>query len=259
MSTTGTAVALRASGVSRRFGAEQALLGVDIDVRCGEVHALVGLNGAGKSTLMRLALGMLRPDAGRVELFGVVVGHGRAPDWGRVGHLIETPPCYPQLTVREQVYAAARLQGLPRAAARHAAEEIIEQLELGRWRDRLSRQLSFGNRQRVGIGCALVHRPDLLVLDEPSNGLDPQGIVRVRELLRARARDQQAAVVVSSHHLDEVARMANRVTVLHRGRVVGALDPAAADVERQFFAMVLAADIGEEAGADPALSSHGRP
>ena len=104
-----------------------------------------------------------------------------------------------------------------------------------------------------------MHRPDLLVLDEPSNGLDPQGIVRVRELLRARARDQQAAVVVSSHHLDEVARMANRVTVLHRGRVVGALDPAAADVERQFFAMVLAADVAEEAGADPALSSHGRP
>ena len=254
----GAAVALRVSGVSRRFGGEQALLGVDLDVRCGEVHALVGLNGAGKSTLLRLVLGMLRPDAGTVELFGVVVGHGRAPDWGRVGHLIETPPCYPELTVREQVYAAARLQRLPRAAARSAAEEIIELLELGHWRGQLSRHLSLGNRQRLGIACALVHRPDLLVLDEPSNALDPQGLVHVRELLRERARDQPAAVLVSSHHLDEVARMANRVTVLHRGRVVGALDPAAADVERQFFAMVLAADVADT-DADPALSSHGRP
>ena len=92
MSTVGAAVALHVSRVSRRFGGEQALLGVDLDVRCGEVHALVGLNGAGKTTLMRLVLGMLRPDAGRVELFGVAVGRGRAPDWGRVGHLIETPP-----------------------------------------------------------------------------------------------------------------------------------------------------------------------
>ena len=223
------------------------------------MHALVGLNGAGKTTLMRLMLGMLRPDAGWVELFGVVVGHGRAPDWGRVGHLIEAPPCYPELTVREQVYAAARLQGLTRAAAPGAAEEIIEQLELGHWRDQLSRQLSLGNRQRLGIACALVHRPDLLVLDEPSNALDPQGLVQVRELLRERARDQPAAVLVSSHHLDEVARMANRVTVLHRGRVVGALDPAAADVERRFFAMVLAADVAADTDADPALSSHGRP
>ena len=142
-----------------------------------------------------------------------------------------------------------------------AAEGIIEQLELGHWRDRRSRQLSLGNRQRLGIACALVHRPDLLVLDEPSNALDPQGIVRVRELLRERARDQQTAVLVSSHHLDEVARVANRVTVLHRGRVVGTLNPAAADVERQFFAMVLAADIAADiatdADADPALSSQG--
>jgi ABC-2 type transport system ATP-binding protein len=246
-------VALCVRRVGRRFCREQALAGVDLNVCCGEVHALVGLNGAGKSTLMRLMLGTLKADVGRVEFFGTIVNHGRTSDWGRVGHLIEAPSCYPELTVREQVRAAARLQGLSRAAARSAAEEVIEHLELGHWRDRRTRQLSLGNRQRLGIACALVHRPDLLVLDEPSNGLDPSGVVRVRELLRERAREQRAAVLVSSHHLDEVARMADRITVLHRGRVVGKLDPNCVDVERQFFAMVLAADVGARPDLDIAL------
>lgn len=255
MSTEGTAsagvVAVSASQVSRRFVHEQALAGVDLDVRRGEVHAVVGLNGAGKSTLMRILLGMLRPDAGRVELFGAPVDP-RVTGWARVGHLIEAPPVYPELTVREQVYAAGRLQGLPRAAAVGGAEEVIEQLELGHWRNRRSRQLSLGNRQRLGIACALVHRPDVLVLDEPSAALDPVGVVRVRELLRERARDERVAVLVSSHHLDEVARMADRITVLHRGRIIGGLDPRGVDVERQFFGMVLAADRDRAAAAAPA-------
>ncbi len=248
MTRASPASAVHARGVSRRFGTERALSGVELNVVPGEIVALVGLNGAGKTTLMRVLLGMLRPDAGEVE----ILGRGVAPRpvkradatlWRHVGHLIETPPRYGELTVRESLYSAARLQGLDRATARTAAHELIDTLELGHWTDRRTRTLSLGNRQRLGIAAALVHRPTLLVLDEPSNTLDPLGVVGVRRLLRDRAEQDGAAILVSSHHLDEVARMADRIVLLHRGRNLGTLDPAGPDVEHAFFDRVLHADL----------------
>ncbi len=155
--------------------------------------------------------------------------------WSRVGHLIETPPRYGELTVAESVYSAARLQGWDRRSARVAAAAIITDLELDHWQHRATRTLSLGNRQRLGIAMALVHRPDVLVLDEPSNSLDPLGVVRVRELLRTRASEDGVSVLVSSQHLDEVARMADRIVLLHHGQILGGLDPQGADVEHQFF------------------------
>jgi ABC-2 type transport system ATP-binding protein len=237
-----TDVALAAHGVSRRFGREQVLSGVDLLVRRGEVVALVGLNGAGKTTLMRILLGMLRPNSGRTEVLGRSTAEADNATWGQVGHLIEHPPRYDELTVEEVLYASARLQGCRRDSARRLAVEAVDQLELRQWRQRRVGSLSLGNRQRLGVAAALVHRPEVLVLDEPSNALDPLGVVRVRELLRAAAVERRAAVLVSSHHLDEVARMADRVVVLHAGRVLGELEPDGPDVERAFFARVLEAD-----------------
>lgn len=237
-----TSRALSAQTVSRRFGKEPAVREVDLSVNAGEVVALVGLNGAGKSTLMRLLLGMLRPDTGSVDVLGHPVRGAGAAVWSRVGHLIETPPRYRELTVRESIYSAARLQGRDRRTAKRLTAEAIALLELGYWQDRRTGTLSLGNRQRLGIATAVVHRPDVLVLDEPSNALDPLGVVRVRELLRGCAAEQGSAVLVSSHHLDEVARMADRIVVLHRGRSLGELDPTGADLERAFFARVLDAD-----------------
>lgn len=238
---------LRAEGVEKAFGPERALDGVDLSLAAGEIHALVGLNGAGKTTLMRVLLGMTRPDAGRVALDlpgtpgPVPLGDVPAGAWGAVGHLIETPFTYAELTVTETVRAAARLRGLPVPDAARAAEAVIDELALGHWAGRRTRTLSLGNRQRVGLACALVHRPQVLVLDEPSNALDPAGVLRVRRRLLAAA-DDGAAVLVSSHHLDEMARIAHRITVLHRGRVVGTLPPGGTDLERAFFAMVYAAE-----------------
>lgn len=236
---------LTMAGVARAFGDERALDGVDLEVRAGQVHALVGLNGAGKTTLMRLALGMLRPDRGTVRLdvgAGPVEPRSVAPStWRHVGHLIETPFAYPELTVAEAVRAAARLRGLDRTDAQEATDRVLAELALDHWRDRRSRTLSLGNKQRVGLACAVVHEPGLLVLDEPSNSLDPAGVVRVRGRL-TDAAGRGAGVLVSSHHLDEMARIAHRITVLHRGRVLGTLDPAGADLERQFFTMVYADD-----------------
>ncbi|MGV8967496.1 MAG: ABC transporter ATP-binding protein [Cellulomonas sp.] len=259
---------LAAHGLTRSFGTELAVAGLDLEVRAGEIHALVGLNGAGKTTLMRLLLGMLRPDAGwaaiRLPDRAVVgasavvpvepgpwvpVRQAPASTWTGVGHLIETPFAYAELTVTQTIRSAARLRGLASDAADAATARVIGELALEHWARRRARTLSLGNRQRLGLACALVHSPTLLVLDEPSNGLDPAGVLRVRRDLRECAR-RGAGILVSSHHLDEMARIADLITVLHRGRVVGTLAPSGVDLERQFFAMVSAAD-GVDAGSDP--------
>ncbi|MGB8381893.1 MAG: alpha/beta fold hydrolase [Dermatophilaceae bacterium] len=232
--------------LSRAFGKERAVDDVSVQVRPGEVHALVGLNGAGKTTLMRLLLAMLRPDSGEVRLFGSRVA--AFDGWGRVGCLLETPFAYPELTVRQNLYAAVRLRGLARRDAPSAVEQVLDLLVLGSYAGRPCRALSLGNRQRVGLACALVHGPDLLVLDEPTNALDPAGVVLMRDLVRRQADEHGVAVLVSSHHLDEVARIAHRITVLHRGRVIATLDPHGIDLERQFFSLVHAAD-AEQLGA----------
>jgi ABC-2 type transport system ATP-binding protein len=191
-------------------------------------------------------LGMLRPDGGTAEVLGCRVGDADRAVWSRVGHLIETPPRYGELTVAESVYSAARLQGWDRPSARVATAAIIADLELDHWQRRATRTLSLGNRQRLGLAMALVHRPDVLVLDEPGNSLDPLGVVRVREMLRMRASEDGVAVLVSSQHLDEVARMADRIVLLHHGRILGGLDPHGADVEHQFFQRILQADRAEQ-------------
>lgn len=258
---------LEARGLVRSFGPEQAVAGVDLELRPGEVHALVGLNGAGKTTLLRMLLGMVRPEAGWVRLHlpgdaggadesGVEVsGHRRPPSatWRGVGHLVETPYAYAELTVAETVRAAARLHGLDRHEAEPACRRAIADLALEHWAGRRTRTLSLGNRQRLGLACALVHRPRLLVLDEPTNALDPAGVLLVRRLL-AGVAEAGGGVLVSSHHLDEVARIAHRITVMHRGRVVGTLPPGGTDLERQLFTMLAAAE-GLEVGA-PGVEAH---
>ncbi|MEZ5095686.1 MAG: ABC transporter ATP-binding protein [Nocardioides sp.] len=228
---------LEARGLCRYYDGEAAVEDVDLTVAAGEIHALVGLNGAGKTTLMRMLLGMARPDAGAGLLHGVDVRS--RPDWSRVGALIETPFAYPELTVRENLAAAARLHGVGEIGA--AVTATLGRFGLERWADRRARGLSLGNRQRLGLAAALVHGPSVLVLDEPANALDPAGVVFIRDLLREYA-GAGAAVLVSSHHLDQLARVADVVTVLHRGRVVGHLDAAGADLEQAFFDLVAQVD-----------------
>jgi ABC-2 type transport system ATP-binding protein len=133
-----------------------------------------------------------------------------------------------------------------------AVGETINALALTPWANRRARGLSLGTRQRLGLACALAHRPDVLVLDEPTNALDPRGVLIVREALRDAAA-RGAAVLVSSHHLDEVARIANRITVLHRGVVLGELDPGGVDLERHFFDTVYAAETEPRTATEAAL------
>lgn len=232
---------IESRGLTRTYDDDVAVSAVDLDVRPGEIHAIVGLNGAGKTTLMRLLLGMSRPDSGSASLLGRPPTDSDVRLWSQVGHHIGAPLAWPELTVEENLWAAALLHGMADAAARDAATTSIDRFGLERWARRRAAALSLGNRQRLGLAAALIHHPSVLVLDEPTNGLDPSGVLFVRSLL-VDARQRGGAILVSSHHLDELARVADRITVLHRGRVVGTLDPGGVDLERRFFETVYEAE-----------------
>jgi len=225
----------------RRHGARPALSGLSLAVAPGEVVAMIGLNGAGKTTALRALAGRLRPAEGRARVLGHDPARLPVAAARRFGHVVGAALVDPALTVTENLRVAARLHGLPPRAVDGAVSSVVDLLDLASWAHARARTLSLGNAQRLGIACAVVHGPDALVLDEPTSALDPRGVVLVRELVRDRAANG-AAVLVSSHHLDEVARVADRVLAVHDGRVVGTLQPGEADLERRFFALVLEAD-----------------
>jgi ABC-2 type transport system ATP-binding protein len=206
-----------ASGLSKRYGPVTAVDGADLRVEPGEIYALLGLNGAGKTTTIRMLLGMIRPTAGSVTLWGEPVRPTQPAVWARVGYLVEAPAAYPELTVRENLELVRRLR---RVRDPGATDEVIGRLRLDRYAGNRARTLSQGNAQRLGLAKALLHRPELLILDEPANGLDPAGVVEIRHLLRDLTAGQAVTIFLSSHILTEVARLATRVGVIHDGRLV---------------------------------------
>ncbi|HRX02296.1 MAG: ABC transporter ATP-binding protein [Anaerolineae bacterium] len=210
-------LAIETTGLSKSFGSVQAVDSVSLRVQRGEIYGFLGLNGAGKTTTIRALLGMIRPETGTVRLLDQPVGpHGRGP-WRQVGHMVESPAVYPELTVRENLEVARRWQGV---SDRGAIERVIEQLGLRQYADRRSGTLSTGNRHRLGLARALLHGPDLLILDEPGSGLDPAGVVEIRELLGRLAGEQGVTIFMSSHILTEVDRLATRIGIIHRGRLI---------------------------------------
>jgi ABC-2 type transport system ATP-binding protein len=214
-------------GLTHRFGRLTAVDHVDLALHPGEIYGFLGRNGAGKTTVIRALLGLLDPSAGTISLFGTPVRGGRTDPrvWGRVGYLVEGPGLYPQLTVDQHLAIMARYRHL----SHRETAAIAERLQLTRYLDVPARRLSLGNRQRLGLALAMAHRPSLLVLDEPVNGLDPAGVVEVREVLRELA-DEGATVLMSSHLVVEVAQLADRVGIIHEGRLVA--DLSRADLDR---------------------------
>ncbi len=213
--------AIETCGLSKYFGGVRAVDAVSLRVRPGEIYGFLGLNGAGKTTTIRLLLGMIRPSAGSLRVLGEAVGpHGRGP-WGRVGHLVETPTAYPELTVYENLEAARRLQLV---ADRGASRRVMERLGLEAYERRKASTLSTGNLQRLALARALIHEPELLLLDEPANGLDPAGVVEIRALIAGLAREQGVTVFMSSHILTEVDRLATRIGIIQKGRLIEELD-----------------------------------
>ncbi|MQA02803.1 MAG: ATP-binding cassette domain-containing protein [Streptosporangiales bacterium] len=215
-----TAPVLQARGLTKRYGQVLAVDEVSLQVRPGEIYGFLGLNGAGKSTTMRMVLGMTRPSAGAAYLYGTQVAPDGAP-WHRVGYLLDGAHAYPRLTVRQNLEIARWCYGVRDAGA---VDRVLELLALQHSEHRRAGQLSLGNAQRVGLARALLHRPELLVLDEPANGLDPAGIVELRDLLRRVAAEDGVAIFVSSHILAEVARLATRIGIIDGGRLLTELD-----------------------------------
>ena len=207
--------------LAKRYGEIVAVDDLSLRVNEGEIYAFLGLNGAGKTTTIRMLLGMIKPSAGTATVLGTQVHVGSRKPWDSVGYLVETPYAYPELTVRENLEVARRLHP---GVERKAVSTVIEQLGLAAYADRRAENLSLGNAQRLGLAKALLHSPRLLILDEPANGLDPVGIVEIRELLQKLAHEEGVTVFMSSHILGEVARLAQRIGVIHRGRLLQELD-----------------------------------
>jgi ABC-2 type transport system ATP-binding protein len=213
--------AIETTSLSKFYGPVRAVDSVNLRVGRGEIYGFLGLNGAGKTTTIRALLGMIRPGRGSVRVLGEPVGpNGRGP-WKRVGHMVERPSAYPDLTVRENLEIARRLQGI---ADKGAVNRVIGLLGLGEYAKRKAGTLSSGNLQRLALARALLHEPELIILDEPANGLDPAGVVEIRELLAGLARQKGVTVFMSSHILTEVDRLATRIGIIHKGRLIEELE-----------------------------------
>jgi ABC-2 type transport system ATP-binding protein len=212
---------IETNSLVKRYGSVTAVDGLSLRVERGEIYAFLGLNGAGKTTTIRMLLGMVKPTFGEAHVLGARIRVGGKKPWDSVGYLVETADAYPELSVRENLEAMRRLRP---GTDRKAVDRIIELSGLTAYAARRAGALSHGNRQRLGLAKALMHQPELLILDEPANGLDPAGIVEIRKLLLDLVREQGVTVFMSSHILGEVSRLAHRIGIIHQGRLIQELD-----------------------------------
>lgn len=214
-------IVLRTHQLTKRYGKKLAVSGVNMTVKRGEIYGFLGQNGAGKTTTLRMITGMVKPTAGNIELFGRTEEKGRHRLFRRMGTIIETPGAYRNLTAWENLDLHRRLMGVPE---KERVEEILELVGLTEARNVKYKKFSLGMKQRLGIGRALLHQPEFLVLDEPTNGLDPQGIMEIRQLLRDLAEKRKITILISSHILSEIQQLATKIGIIHQGRLLEEID-----------------------------------
>ncbi|MFM6964551.1 MAG: ABC transporter ATP-binding protein, partial [Sphingomonadales bacterium] len=209
---------IQVTGLQKKFGAFEAVKDVNFTVHKGDVFGFLGPNGAGKSTTMRCMLSLIKPNAGQIRLFGKDLQTERDAILARVGSIVEKPDFYKYLSAQKNLEIFARISG-----AHVDKRAILSTLDFvglsGREKDKVG-GFSHGMRQRLGIAQTLLHQPDLIVLDEPTTGLDPQGIIEVRDLILRLKNEQQKTVILSSHQLAEIELVANRMVIINRGHTV---------------------------------------
>jgi len=211
-------ILVEARGLEKQFGHLKAVDGVSFTVNRGDIYGFLGPNGSGKSTTIRMMLGLIKPNGGEIKLFGQAMNRNNFRLLGKVGALIERPDFYNYLSAEKNLQLLARYSKLPKDDNR-----IPEVLDMVGLRDRASskvRTFSQGMKQRLGIAQTLLHNPALIILDEPLNGLDPQGIKDVRDLLFKLNQEMGKTLIISSHILSEMELVANRMIVINRGKVV---------------------------------------
>ncbi len=212
---------INTTNLTKIYGKIHAVDNVNLSVKQGEIFGFLGLNGAGKTTTIRILLGMIAPTSGECYLQGQKVSAGNINTWRDVGYIVETPYSYPELTVRENLEIVRRLRGIQ---DKSCVNWIIKKLKLEDYASKKTKHLSLGNAQRLGIAKAIIHKPKILILDEPTNGLDPAGIVEVRQLLMDLAKNSGVTVLVSSHKLDEISRIATNIAIIHNGKLIKEID-----------------------------------
>jgi len=207
---------IESHALTKRYGTRAVVDHIDLRVDPGEIYGFLGLNGAGKTTTIRMLMGLIRPDEGHIRLFGTPLPEGRISVMRRVGSLVESPSYYAHLTGWENLRVLAVMLDVP---DRRIAE-VLEIVRLTSEAKKRARDYSLGMKQRLGIAAALLGAPELLVLDEPTNGLDPAGIHEIRDLIRSMPREHGITVLVSSHLLSEIDQMASAVGVIQHGRMI---------------------------------------
>lgn len=230
---------IKTENLTKKYGSLTAVESLDLTVHKGEIYGFIGLNGAGKTTTIRMLLGMIKPTAGSVELFGKKINPNSTEIWSKVGFLVETATAYPELTVIENLEASRKLYQL---ADKKLTDEAMEKLNLVRYRDKKAKYLSLGNYQRLAVAKALLHKPELLILDEPDLGLDPAGIVEIRNLLQSFAENEGVTVFVSSHILGEIYRLTTRIGIIHEGVLIEEMDMEALNKKMEEKLVLDAAD-----------------
>lgn len=209
--------------LTKRYGAHTAVDALSFTVDKGQIYGLLGPNGAGKSTTMNIITGYISATDGTAEIGGCDIFDSPAEARAKIGYLPEQPPLYTDMTPREYLAFAAELKGLPREQRKAAVEQCMERTNIADVADRLIRNLSKGYRQRVGLACALLGDPPVIILDEPTVGLDPKQIIEIRELIRSLG--QEHTVLLSSHILSEVNAVCDKVLIMSHGKLVACDTP----------------------------------
>lgn len=203
--------------LTKKYGDFHAVKDVSLSINPGEIYGFIGLNGAGKTTTFRMLLGLIKPTRGTCSIHGYSITPKNHHIWSHVGHMIETPHAYRELTVEENLHMFRKLRKISQP---NVVTNMIDRLHLTRYAKTKAGNLSLGNIQRLGIAKALIHSPDVLILDEPGNGLDPAGILELRQLLQELAYNDGVTILLSSHLLGEVAKIATTLGIIHDGSLV---------------------------------------
>ena len=212
--------AIEIENLTKSFKGVKAVDNLSMHVPEGKIYGFLGMNGAGKTTTIRMIIGMIRHESGRIAVFGKDAGKNRIWAARNIGAIVETPGFYENLTARENLIITSELYG----SDKRRIEEVLETVGLSDTRSKKTREFSLGMKQRLGIANALLHSPKMLILDEPTNGLDPAGIKDIREFLRKLSDSSGITIMVSSHILSEVQQIADTAGIIHKGTLVREID-----------------------------------
>ena len=204
------------NNLTKRFGKECAVAGVNMRIRKGEIYGFLGMNGAGKTTTIRMLLGLMKPTFGSVQIFNQDLNKERIRILQRVGSLVENPSYYPHLTAVENLEALRKIVNVPKSRI----DEVLALVRLTDAANKKVKGFSLGMKQRLGIAAALLHEPELLILDEPTNGLDPSGIIEMRNLIKKLPSEYGITILISSHLLSEIDQIATTVGVVSKGELI---------------------------------------